>query len=69
MCAWWIVRVNNWAAKLLYTLFLFNMIVPFQMVMFTLSKIADMLKLNTPWVCALCTSDSAPVWPCSSSPV
>ena len=47
--SWWIVRVNNWAAKLLYTLFLFNMIVPFQMVMFTLSKIADMLKLNTPW--------------------
>ena len=46
MCAWWIVRVNNWAAKLLYTLFLFNMIVPFQMVMFTLSKIADMLKLK-----------------------
>ncbi|MFR0589483.1 carbohydrate ABC transporter permease [Bifidobacterium apri] len=49
MCAWWIVRVNNWAAKLLYTLFLFNMIVPFQMVMFTLSKLADMLSLNTPW--------------------
>ena len=49
MCAWWIVRVNNWAAKLLYTLFLFNIIVPFQMVMFTLSKLADMLKLNTPW--------------------
>ena len=49
MCAWWIVRVNNWAAKLLYTLFLFNMIVPFQMVMFTLSKTADTLKLNTPW--------------------
>ena len=43
MCAWWIVRVDNWAARLLYTLFLFNMIVPFQMVMFTLSK------LNTPW--------------------
>mgnify|MGYP002466971041 CR=1 FL=1 len=64
MCAWWIVRVNNWAAKLLYTLFLFNMIVPFQMVMFTLSKTADRVKipyfnfasgslekvaLNTPW--------------------
>ena len=49
MCAWWIVRVNNWAAKLLYTLFLFNMIVPFQMVMFTLSKLADMMGLNTPW--------------------
>ena len=49
MCAWWIVRVNNWAAKGLYLLFLFNMIVPFQMVMFTLSKLADMLGLNTPW--------------------
>ena len=49
MCAWWIVRVNNWAAKALYLLFLFNMIVPFQMVMFTLSKLADMLGLNTPW--------------------
>lgn len=49
MCAWWIVRTNNWAACLLYTLFLFNMIVPFQMVMFTLSKLADMMGLNTPW--------------------
>ncbi|MFT8357411.1 MAG: carbohydrate ABC transporter permease [Bifidobacterium aquikefiri] len=49
MCAWWIVRVDNAAAKTLYLLFLFNMIVPFQMVMFTLSKIADMLSLNTPW--------------------
>ena len=53
MCAWWIVRVNNWAAKLLYTLFLFNMIVPFQMVMFTLSWFADYLGLGNPigiWV-------------------
>ena len=49
MCAWWIVRVNNRTAKSLYLLFLFNMIVPFQMIMFTLSKIADMLGLNTPW--------------------
>lgn len=49
MCAWWIVRTNNWAARLLYILFLFNMIVPFQMVMFTLSKLADMMGLNTPW--------------------
>ncbi|WP_270197531.1 carbohydrate ABC transporter permease [Bifidobacterium pseudocatenulatum] len=49
MCAWWIVRTNNWTARLLYTLFLFNMIVPFQMVMFTLSKLADMMGLNTPW--------------------
>lgn len=49
MCAWWIVRVDNWVAKGLYLLFLFNMIVPFQMVMFTLSKIADVLGLTTPW--------------------
>lgn len=49
MCAWWIVRVNNWAAKLLYVLFLFNMIVPFQMVMYTLAYITNTLKLNTPW--------------------
>lgn len=49
MCAWWIVRVNNWAAKTLYILFLFNMIVPFQMLMFTLSWLADRLNLNTPW--------------------
>lgn len=49
MCAWWIVRVNNWFAKMIYMLFLFNMIVPFQMVMFPLSKISDILGLNTPW--------------------
>ena len=49
MCAWWIVRVNNAFAKTIYLLFLFNMIVPFQMVMFPLSKIADTTGLNTPW--------------------
>ena len=49
MCAWWIVRVNNWAAQLLYVLFLFHMIVPFQMVMYTLAYITNTLKLNTPW--------------------
>ena len=63
-----IVRVNNRTAKSLYLLFLFNMIVPFQMVMFTLSKIADMLGLNTPWACGSCIWASVPVWPCSSSP-
>ncbi|MCI6548480.1 MAG: carbohydrate ABC transporter permease, partial [Coriobacteriaceae bacterium] len=35
--------------KLLYTLCIFSMVVPFQMVMFTLSKTADTLRLNTPW--------------------
>ena len=49
MCAWWIVRVNNRTAKSLYLVFLFNMIVTFQMVMFTLSKMADIIGLNTPW--------------------
>jgi raffinose/stachyose/melibiose transport system permease protein len=49
MCAWWIVRVNNWVAIGLYLLFLFNMIVPFQMVMYTLSKVTDTLNLGTPW--------------------
>ena len=48
-CAWWIVRVHNWAAKILYLLFLSNMAVPFQLVMFTLSKISDTLGLNSPW--------------------
>ena len=48
MCAWWIVRVDNWAARLLYTLFLFNMIVPFQMVMFTMSKMANITRLDNP---------------------
>jgi raffinose/stachyose/melibiose transport system permease protein len=49
MCAWWIVRVDNWVAKGLYLLFLFNMIVPFQMVMYPLAKLTDMFDLNTPW--------------------
>lgn len=49
MCAWYIVRVNTWFTKMLYFLFAFSMVVPFQMVMFTLSQTADRLKLNTPW--------------------
>lgn len=53
MTAWWIVRVNNKFAKFLYVAFLFNLVVPFQMVMFTLSWLADYLKLSNPigiWV-------------------
>jgi len=49
MCAWFITRVQAWYAKLLYFLFAFSMVVPFQMVMFTLSSTADKLDLNTPW--------------------
>ena len=49
MCAWYISRVHGKLSKGLYFLFVFSMVVPFQMVMFTLSQTADMLKLNTPW--------------------
>ena len=49
MCAWCIVRVNGVLSKILYYLFIFSMVVPFQMVMFTLAKTADTLKLNTPY--------------------
>lgn len=49
MCAWYIIRSNSRFCKTLYLLFVFSMIVPFQMVMFTLSKVADTLSLNTPW--------------------
>lgn len=49
MCAWYICRVKTKFTKGLYTMCLFAMIVPFQMVMFTLSKLANMLHLNTPW--------------------
>ena len=49
MSAWYICRVNSLAAKAFYYLCLFSMIVPFQMVMFTLTFTADKLKLNTPY--------------------
>ena len=49
MSAWYIARVQSVGAKLFYYLCLFSMIVPFQMVMFTLTSTADKLKLNTPW--------------------
>ena len=49
MTAWYIVRVNSLGAKAFYYLCLFSMIVPFQMVMFTLTFTADNLKLNSPY--------------------
>ena len=49
MCAWYITRVNSLLSKVCYYLFVFSMVVPFQMVMFTLSQTADRLKLNTPY--------------------
>ena len=49
MAAWYISRVGSLVSKIVYYLCVFSMVVPFQMVMFTLSKTADTLKLNTPW--------------------
>ena len=49
MFAWYITRVHNRITKLLYGLCAFSMVVPFQMVMFTLSSMADTLHLRTPW--------------------
>ncbi len=49
MCAWFITRVKGVLSSALYYLFVFSMVVPFQMVMFTLSKTADKLDFNTPW--------------------
>ena len=49
MAAWYIARVNSRFCRVVYYACVFSMVVPFQMVMFTLSKTADVLKLNTPW--------------------
>lgn len=54
MCAWYITRVKSWLSQLIYLLCAFSMVVPFQMVMFTLSQTADKLSIfglrfNTPW--------------------
>lgn len=48
MTAWYITRVKSKITSFLYYLFVFSMIVPFQMVMFTMSKIANMLSLDNP---------------------
>ena len=49
MCAWFIVRVKNRISNILYYLFVFSMVVPFQMLMFTLSNMANTLGFNTPF--------------------
>ena len=49
MTAWYIVRVKSRVANIFYYLCLFSMIVPFQMVMFTLTSTAKNFHLNTPW--------------------
>lgn len=49
MTAWYIVRVDDLFSKIVYYLCVFSMIIPFQMVMFTLATTADKLGFNTPW--------------------
>lgn len=49
MAAWFIARRNSLVCKIVYFLCVFSMVVPFQMVMYPLSKTADKLHLNTPW--------------------
>ena len=48
MTGWYLTRVNNKLSKFMNLLIVFSMVVPFQMVMFTLPKTADTLNLNTP---------------------
>lgn len=48
MAAWFLVRVQAKWSKVIYYIFVFSMIVPFQMVMFTMSKIANVLQLENP---------------------
>ena len=49
MAAWYINRAGGFLSKLVYFLCIFSMVVPFQMVMYTLSRTADRLHLNTPF--------------------
>lgn len=49
MCAYYIARVKGIVSNVLYYMCVFSMVVPFQMVMFTLSQTADRLRFNTPW--------------------
>ncbi|MBQ6384848.1 MAG: carbohydrate ABC transporter permease [Lachnospiraceae bacterium] len=49
MAAWYIIRVDSLVSKIFYYLCIFSMVVPFQMVMFTLANTADRLHLNNPY--------------------
>ena len=54
MCAWFITRVESKLSKALYYLFVFSMVVPFQMLMFTLSATADRLHFSSPYtICVI----------------
>ena len=54
MAAWYISRVDDVFSRVVYYLCVFSMVVPFQMVMFTLANTADTLKLNNPFnICVI----------------
>ncbi|WP_313294108.1 carbohydrate ABC transporter permease, partial [Faecalispora jeddahensis] len=48
MTAWYITRVKSPVTSALYYLFVFSMVVPFQMVMYTMVKVANMMRLDNP---------------------
>lgn len=48
MTAYYIIRVKGRVTSILYYMFVFSMIVPFQMVMFSMSKLANLTHLNNP---------------------
>ena len=50
ICAWFITRIKSKITSLMYYLFAFSMVVPFQMVMLTLSKTANKMGLDSPWL-------------------
>ena len=49
MTGWYLTRVNNKLSKFMNLLIVFSMVVPFQMLMFTLSNLADRIGFNTPF--------------------
>ena len=54
MCAWYITRVKSKLSNACYYLFVFSMVVPFQMLMFTLSATADRIGLSNPYnICVI----------------
>ena len=67
MFAWYITRVHNRITKLLYGLCAFSMVVPFQMVMFTLSTWQTRCTCARPGRCGSSISATARAWPCSCS--
>ena len=65
MCAWYISRVNTKVTKTIYILCLFAMVVPFQMEMYTLSKISNMLHMGNPWgIIVIYLGSDSDILPC-----